>query len=693
VEDPNGTCFPVLFKGDNALMFVQNVGALLEQAYGFYAGDYATAAFPGLGFDLPPHVNVKLYNSDSSKAVSSTIRLKVKHVYVHAGSEYRFVPQTILHELFHNIQLRTGAPEDTSPLLDWFYEGQARYADWYLGSQESGHGSWLHFFGPTPLLSSFWDLSETLELGSYHYGGRLWRFLTYNWPVAGITEAERTAATHQITIPWPTTAGSIYYLRPQRGIYLLQGTIAALDSSVDGGTCPPGDECFRAAVESAIGAGNWARLDGHLYSYDKAYRAYAATNVEMEGPAAGHPLFRRFRGKFKSAGLVGKAVKQAVVGTYEFETLAVDDYTVLVTAAVDNGTQNGSGDDDDLRFELDLQSYGGWDSADSFNGNVLDGLTAARFLRSSALAAFSSGLPAGDHTLTVYGDETPALKQVRVVRGNIQPVLAEEWLPLTNHGGTAPGCPAEHNFYTGYEVSTPSPLMLLVNETLRPPDVRTTVFQVNGAPQMYPYPPIVGTVTYQSDAPQVLKASRAGGVPLSLRTELPATTSTWNLDVCTRITGTTELHSLDSLYLYPIPAYDLFVETHGHLHEYSTQYEVFMIDPETTSVEVSLEGATAGRFLNVHGQSFAGDKVLLSSDVWQPTAEQPFLYRLKAPGLRYERLIVGVGAYGFEDYDSALLDVTQRATAPYTLRIVSRYDGAPPAEYSIFLPIVSRAHD
>ena len=58
VEDPNGTCFPVLYTEDNALKFVENVGALLEQVYSFYAGDYATTAFSGLGFDLPPHVTV-----------------------------------------------------------------------------------------------------------------------------------------------------------------------------------------------------------------------------------------------------------------------------------------------------------------------------------------------------------------------------------------------------------------------------------------------------------------------------------------------------------------------------------------------------------------------------------------------------------------------------------------------------------
>jgi hypothetical protein len=157
------------------------------------------------------------------------------------------------------------------------------------------------------------------------------------------------------------------------------------------------------------------------------------------------------------------------------------------------------------------------------------------------------------------------------------------------------------------------------------------------------------------------------------------------------VTGTTELYTMDSLYLYPVPASDQFLEIHGHLHEYSTQYETLVLDPEATSVEISLEGATAGRFLTVHGQLFAGDKVLLSPDVWQPEAEQPFRYRLKMPGAQYGRLIVGVGAYGFEGYDPSLVDVTQRTTIPYTLRIVTRY-GEPPGEYTVFLPLVAYGH-
>lgn len=691
-EDPNGTCFPVLYKGDNALKFVENVGALLEQVYSFYAGDYATAAFPDLGFDLPPHLTVKLYNSDTSQAATSTIRLKVKHVYVYVGGEYRFLTHTILHELFHIIQSRSGAPEAPSPLLDWFWEGQARYANWFLGSRDEGTGEFLVYFGETPMQSSFWDLSETLEIGSYHYGGRLWRFLTYNWPAAGISEADRDAATHLVTLPWPTSAGSIYNLRPQSGIYLLQDVISAVAARVDGGICPTGDECFRSAVDTAIGAGSWAHPEGHLYSYDEVYRAYAATNVDLEGPSGGHPLFGRFRGKFKSSGLVNESVDQAVIGTYDFETSAVDNYTVLVTASADNGTQNGTGDDDDLRFELDGQAFGGWDSPDSFNGNALDGLTVARFLRTGALPAFSSGLPTGDHTLTVYGDETPAIKQIRVVRDDIQPALAEEWIPQTYYGSTAPRCNSEYNFHSGYEVAASSPLMMLVNSTLRPQDVASTVFRVNGATQWYPYPSIDGTVTYQTDAPQVLKASRAGGVPLSMRTELPPATPTWNLDVCTKGAGTTQLHTIDSLYLYPVPTYDLFVEIHGHLHEYSTQYEVFMLDPQAAEVEISLEGATSGRFLNVTGEFTAGGRVLLSPDVWQPTAKPPFTYTLTTPGLLYKRLIVGVGAYSFEDYDPALEDVTLRDTISYTLRIITRYDTPAPDQHFIFLPLIARAH-
>ena len=688
VEDPTGMCFPPLYKVDNAQKFVANVGALLEQVYSFYAGDYATAAFPGLGFDLPPHMTVKLYNSDGSKVDGTTIRLKIHHVYVDIGGEYRFLTHTILHELIHIIQEWADVPDATAPLLDWLGEGQARYANWFLGSRDEGTGEFLTYFGSTPMQSSFWDLSETLELGSYHFGGRFWRFLTYGWPAAGISELDREAATHQVTLPYPTSAGSIYKLRPRRGIYLLQDIISAVGARVDAGTCPTGDECFRSAVDSAIGAGDWARRQGNLYTYDQVYRGYAATNVDLEGPDGGHPLFGRFRGKFKSSGLVKKRVNQAVIGTYEFETSAVDSYTVLVTASAENETQNDTGDDDDLRFELDGFAFGGWDSADSFNGNALDGLTAVRFLRTDALGAFSSGLPAGDHTLTVYGDETPALKQVRVVRDDIQPVLADEWIPLTHYAGTAPGCNTGFDFHTRYEVPESSPLMMLVNSTLRPQDVASTVFRVNGATQWYPYPRIDGTVTYQTDAPQVLKASRAGGVPLSLRTELPAATPTWDLDVCTASDGSTELHTIDSLYLYPIAASDLYVEVHGHLHEYSTQYEVFMLDPQAAEVEVSLVGTTSGRFLNVTGESATGDRTLLSPDVWQPTETPPFSYTLTTPGLQYRRLIVGVGAYSFEGYDPALIDVTQRATIPYTLRIVTRYGPSP--NHIVFLPLVVR---
>jgi hypothetical protein len=690
VEDSTGTCFPPLYKEDNAQKFVANVGALLEQVYGFYAGDYATAAFPGLGFDLPPHVTIKLYNSDSSQAATSTIRLKIKHVYVYVGDEYRFITHTILHELFHVIQLRTGAPEASSPLLDWFWEGQARYANWFLGSRDEGTGDFMTYFGSTPMQSSFWDLSETLELGSYHFGGRFWRFLTYNWPAVGISEADRDAATHQITLPYPTSAGSIYKLRPQRGIYLLQDMISAVDARVGGGTCPTGDECFRSAVDTTFKGRAWGRPQGDLYTHDQAYRGYAAMNVDLEGPNGGHPLFERFRGKFKSWGLENKAaVNQAVIRTYDFETSALDNYTVLVTASADNGSQNGTGDDDDLRFELDGEAFGGWDSADSFNGDALDGLTAARFLRTDALTAYSSGLPAGEHTLTVYGDETPAIKQVRVVRNDIQPVLADEWIPQTYHDSTAPGCNSGYNFHTGYEVAESSPLMMLVNSTLRPQDVASTVFRVNGATQWYPDPRIEGTVTYQTDAPQVLQGSKSGGVPLSLRTELPPATATWNLDVCTKGEGSTELHTIDSLYLYPVPTYDLFVEVHGNLHEFSTQYEVFMLDPFADEVEVSLVGKTSGKFLNVTGESATGDRTLLSSDVWQPTATPPFSYTLTTPGQTYKRLIIGVGAYGFEDYDPAFLDVTQRDTTPYTLRIVTRY--GPPLDHIVFLPLVVKA--
>ena len=493
-----------------------------------------------------------------------------------------------------------------------------------------------------------------------------------------------------ITLPWPTSAGSIYKLRPRRGIYLLQDVISAVDARVDDGSCPTGDECFRSAVDTALGAGSWALPDGHLYSYDEAYRAYAATNVDLEGPAAGHPLYRRFRGKFKSTGLAIKSVDQSAIGTYHFETLAAGDYTVLVTASAENGTQNGTGDDDDLRFELDGQAFGGWNSSDSLNGNALHGLTVARFLRTGALGAFQSGLPAGDHTLTVYGDETPAIKQVRVVRDDIQPVLADEWIPLTYYGSTAPRCPSTYNCHTGYEVTTSSPIMMLANSTLRPPGDVTTMFRVGDADQWYPYPPVLGTVTYQTDAPQVLKASRSGGVPLSLHTELSPATPTWNLDVCTKVTGTIEMHNMESLYLYPIPTHDLFVEIYGNLHEYSTQYEVFVLDPEASSVEISLEGTTGRRFLNVTGELTDGDKVLLSPDVWQPTAMQPYSYTLRTPGLLYKRLIVAVGAYSFEDYDPALEDVTQRDTIPYTLRIVSRYDGSPPDEHFYFLPLIAK---
>lgn len=626
----------------------------------------------GLGFSLPKHIDVKLYHTTGSFASGDLIRLHIGHVYARTSGEYRFIPKTPLHEMFHVLQFETGAPESPSnPLLDWFWEGPARFANRYLNDDDDGSGYWWTYFGSTPDPTSFWDLSQTLEHGSYHFGGRFWRFLTHNWAVPFVTDADREAATHHIFLPRVRVPNDTHNLRYRRGVYLLQDALAAVAARVAAGTCA-GDECFRAAVDTAIAGRMWDAPGRDLLTFDTAYRAYASENVRLEGPGTGNTVAHRFLGKFKGDGAVNKdPVDQAVVATYSFTTPAPGHYTIIVTGVTASAGQNPSGDDDDLRFELDGQPFGSWNSADAFDGDALASRAATRFLRTN-LAEFAGGLPAGPHVLTVYGDEQPHRRAVRVVPGLITPVVVAEPVVLSGSAtGTAPGCPTGYGLRAEHVFENPAlvPMLCQASATLSGKGVTAVVFAVNGAVEQYPHTPY-GQLTYSTDAPQTLKYSHSGGVPETLRGELSSAAST-TLIVCATAVEDVESATLDSLYVHDRPLHDTFVEIHGALHEYSTHYEIVVPDPTATAVEISLVGDTSWRFLTVTGEQADGTKVDLS-DVWNAAAAATTATTAPKPS-SYSRLVIGVGAYGFQPWDPSLTHPALRQTLAYTLRVRSTY--------------------
>ena len=51
---------------------------------------------------------------------------------------------------------------------------------------------------------------------------------------------------------------------------------------------------------------------------------------------------------------------------------------------------------------------------------------------------------------------------------------------------------------------------------------------------------------------------------------------------------------------------------------------VMGVPTQASEVEITLVGPTSGRFLNVTGEFAAGGRILLSPDVWEPTAKPPF---------------------------------------------------------------------
>ena len=675
------TCFPEIWKVDNERKFAENVGAIFEQVYSFYANEYATGPLLGPGFPLPPHIDIKLYNAPKSVAANTTIRAEVDRMFKELDGTWRFMPDVPVHELFHIVQAAAGAPGAQSPLLDWFQEGAARYTDTYLQSKDDGSGSFDTSFGDDPADEAFWDLAQTQELGSYHFGNRFWRFLTHRFPKIGVSAADRDNDTHTIALPHDTgvTPPAIYHLKPRRGIRFLQAMVEELQALDAAGACPTGDECLRQAVDQAFARGTWAATNSHLYTFDKAYRAYVAENVRLAGF---DELYPRFGGKSRSKGFApASPVQTALISSYQFETGTFGHYTVQVTATARSGSQTPSGDDDDLRFELNGVSFGDWNSPAAFNGTVVSGRTETRFL---STAAVSKGLGAGSHVFEVYGDEQPGEKRVRVVRGDIAPIHSAENLQLVTGTGS---CSAFGGNYTlGHSFSYPGPApfqgqVLLANATLDPATLYTTGFASNGVAQQYTG--TAGTPTYKTDTPLVFQGNRAGGVAESLRFFVPGAAGTNQLEICSRpraydadgdgdADDFVSSHTIDSLYLLPRATHDVFLAVRGSVHEYSAQYERFDLDGTADSVEITLQAGLPGSFLVVYGVDLLGQKFLISSDVWDPTAAPQSSYTVSNPA-QYEHLVVGVGAHSIEPFSTALVDITQRATTGYTLRIVSRY--------------------
>jgi len=81
-------------------------------------------------------------------------------------------------------------------------------------------------------------------------------------------------------------------------------------------------------------------------------------------------------------------------------------YTLIeIEGLAQNGDQNGTGDDDNLRVVIDATDYG-WDSANAFDGSALAGM--------GKTILITTTLAAGPHTLQIWVDETPYVQEVRV---------------------------------------------------------------------------------------------------------------------------------------------------------------------------------------------------------------------------------------------------------------------------------------
>ena len=90
----------------------------------------------------------------------------------------------------------------------------------------------------------------------------------------------------------------------------------------------------------------------------------------------------------------------------DFTLSQTSDIYIQLTGLAQNGSQNGTGDDDDLGIMLDGDFYG-WNNADSLDGNAQAGSI-------RAVSIYVPDVAAGSHTLTLYADETPILYSLEV---------------------------------------------------------------------------------------------------------------------------------------------------------------------------------------------------------------------------------------------------------------------------------------
>jgi len=84
------------------------------------------------------------------------------------------------------------------------------------------------------------------------------------------------------------------------------------------------------------------------------------------------------------------------------------DIYIQLTGLAHNGTQNGTGDDDDLGIMLDGDFFG-WNNANSLDGNAQNGSI-------RALSIYVPDVSAGTHNLSLWADETPILHSLKVTR-------------------------------------------------------------------------------------------------------------------------------------------------------------------------------------------------------------------------------------------------------------------------------------
>ncbi len=92
---------------------------------------------------------------------------------------------------------------------------------------------------------------------------------------------------------------------------------------------------------------------------------------------------------------------------YEFTLENESDVHIQLTGLAHNGTQNGTGDDDDLAIQLD-STFFGWNNEDSLDGNPQDA-----YVRTVNIHV--SDVSAGSHTLILWADETPVVHSISVI--------------------------------------------------------------------------------------------------------------------------------------------------------------------------------------------------------------------------------------------------------------------------------------